>query len=86
MHSDNEEEEESSTKKSRKKKKRKGEPKGALSSYILFTIETRPIIAEKFPDLKGKEIMSKLGEMWKEISDEKKKVRALTILCNDFVL
>ena len=57
-----------------KKKKRKGEPKGALSSYVLFTIATRPIIAEKFPDVKGHDVMKKLGEMWKEANEEEKKV------------
>ena len=60
------------------------EPKKPLSSYLLFCKEKRPMVVADFPgsnldkgwllDIKAKEITSKLGEMWKALSDEEKEI------------
>lgn len=47
-------------------------PKRGRSAYIFFSNEKRPEVNEKFPDLKAKEVMSKLGEMWSSCSEEDK--------------
>ena len=37
---------------------------GSLSAYILFGQDERPKLAEKYPNLKQTEYMSKIGELW----------------------
>ena len=62
---------ESSTK--NKKEKDPAAPKRPKSSYIIFCGAKRDEIKKKNPDMKGKEILSKLGEMWKALNDKQKK-------------
>jgi len=38
-----------------------------------FVKKTRPKVVKEFPDLSFTEIGSKLGEMWRALSDEEKK-------------
>lgn len=45
-------------------------PKGARSAYVLFSTEMRKRIQEKTP----KEIMTRLGAMWRQLPDEKKQL------------
>ena len=52
--------------------KKKKEP----SAYNLYLKEQMPIVKEEFPDLPGRELMKKIGEMWKEKKEGEKKVIA----------
>eukprot|EP00729_Bicosta_minor_P005673 gene5673-18612_t len=51
------------TKKSGGGGKDPNKPKGSLSAYILFGQDERPKLAEKYPNLKQTEYMSKIGEL-----------------------
>jgi hypothetical protein len=55
-----------------KKLKDPNAPKKPLTGYIRFSQEKRAKVKEENPELKGTEIMKKLGEMWKALSDKKK--------------
>ena len=67
-------------KKSEKKQKHKDAPKKAKSSYICFCNETRTSVKKDFPELDNKQIISKLGELWKEISKDDKKLKKWNML------
>jgi high mobility group protein B3 len=56
-----------------KKKADPNAPKKPKTSYILFSIESRPKIKAQFPDLSTTDILKKLGEAWNKISDKEKK-------------
>lgn len=57
-----------------KKVKDPNAPKRPLSAYMLFCMDRRK---EGFPpDVKGKDIMAKLGSMWKELSESQKTLYA----------
>lgn len=47
-------------------------PKRPCSAYIFFTKDMRSIIKKKYPDLKTTEIVKKMGEKWRGLSDLKK--------------
>lgn len=47
-------------------------PKRPLSAFFVYCQEQRAQTQTNFPDLKPKEISCKLGEMWKELSDDEK--------------
>lgn len=47
--------------------------KKPVSAYILFGKDERPKIIEANPDLKQKDIMSKIGEAWGKLNDAEKK-------------
>jgi hypothetical protein len=64
--------EEGEKKKSKKSKVSDG-PKRPLSAFMLFSKDKRSIIKENEPEMKQTEIMKKLGEMWKNISQKEKK-------------
>jgi hypothetical protein len=64
----------SSTKTSSRKKKDPDAPKKPRSAYILFCSENRPKLQKKSPDLNTTQLTSKLGELWKTVS-EKDKIR-----------
>jgi hypothetical protein len=55
-----------------KKLKDPNAPKKPLTGYIRFSQEKRAKVKEENPELKGTEVMKKLGEMWKALSDKKK--------------
>ena len=67
-------------KKAEKKKKHKDAPKKAKSSYICFCNEMRASVKEDYPELDNKQIISKLGELWQEISGDEKKVKKWNVL------
>ena len=48
-------------------------PKRKPNAYMNFVKKTRPKIVKDFPDLSFTEIGSKLGEMWRELTDDEKK-------------
>lgn len=52
----------------------KGKKKREPSSYNLYLKEQMSIVKEEFPDLSGKDLMKKIGEMWKEKKEKEKKV------------
>ena len=56
----------------KKKKKKKKGPKQAKSAYIIYTSASRSKVKADHPELSNKELMSKLGEMWKALSSEDK--------------
>ncbi len=57
-----------------KEKKDPDAPKGAKNAYIFFCNDKRDQIKKANPTMKATEITSKMGEMWKELSDKKKAV------------
>ena len=58
-------------KSSKKVKKVKGDgPKRPLSSFMLFSKDKRAVLKEEEPSMKQPEIMKKLGEMWKAVSQK----------------
>jgi hypothetical protein len=61
-------------KKAKKAKKAKDPmaPKRGKSSYIFFCVDKRDDIKQNHPDLSAKQITSKLGEVWRGMSDEDK--------------
>lgn len=58
---------------SRKAKKDPNAPKRHRSGYILFCTEERANVKKKYPDLSAKDLTVKLGELWRGLSEEKKK-------------
>lgn len=56
-----------------KKKKDPNAPKRWRTSYILFCGDHREKVKKENPDLNNLEITSKLGELWKGVSDKEKK-------------
>lgn len=59
--------------KSTKAKKDPNAPKHAKNAYLFFCEKERVKVQKKFPELKGKDVAKKLGELWKALSDAKKK-------------
>ena len=51
----------------------KEKPKRKPNAYMNFVKKTRPKVVKDFPDLSFTEIGSKLGEMWRELTDDEKK-------------
>jgi hypothetical protein len=56
-----------------RQKKDVNAPKRPLSAYIIYCQEQREMLKKKNPDLKATELTSQLGNMWKSLSDDKKK-------------
>ena len=50
----------------------KGQGKRKLSAYNIFMKEKRKLVLEENPSMKSKDVMRKVAEMWREISDEEK--------------
>ena len=67
----------SKEKKTKRKKKsnknRNGKPKRGRTAYILFSMASRKELSKNLPELKGKKIMTRIGEMWRKTSDEDKR-------------
>jgi upstream-binding transcription factor len=67
-------EEEKQAKKSKKSSKKVSNgPKRPLSAYLLFCKEKREQVKTDHPEMKSKDIMKKLGEMWSELKEKEKK-------------
>lgn len=47
-------------------------PKRSLCAYMFFCNDKRPEVVKESPDLKVAEIGKRLGEMWRNLSDEEK--------------
>lgn len=52
--------------------KKKSTAPRKLSAYNMFVREKLPELKKSFPDLKNKELMSKVSDLWKETSPEDK--------------
>ena len=50
------------------------EPRRPPSAYLLFTSKARAEVTKSEPELKPAEMMSKLAEMWKDLSNSEKQV------------
>ena len=59
--------------KKEKKEKDPNAPKRPLSGYLIWTMEHRDELKKKHPELKGKQIMSALGEEWNKLPESVKK-------------
>lgn len=62
------------TKKGKKANKDPNKPKKALSSFMFFANAKRPELRKEDPTAKITEIGKKLGQIWKTLSAEDKKV------------
>jgi len=71
--SDSEDEAPKQKRKTKKKKKDPNAPKRPTSAYFYFAGDVRPGIREEQPDLKITQVMSLIGEKWREMEDEDKK-------------
>jgi hypothetical protein len=60
-------------KKAKKSKEKEDGVKRAKSAYNFFCEEQRPKIVKENSDAKPKDVMRKLGEAWKEVSEDQKK-------------
>ena len=47
-------------------------PKRAQSAYLFFCAHQRPSLKEIYPEMKGTEIVAKLGELWRALEEDKK--------------
>jgi len=47
-------------------------PKRSKSSYLFYTLDKRPEVMEKYPGIDGKEILIRLGKMWRKTSYEER--------------
>lgn len=65
--------EKNTKRKKKSKKNRNGKPKRGRTAYILFSMASRKELSKNLPELKGKEIMTRIGEMWRKTSDEDKR-------------
>jgi hypothetical protein len=74
--------EEEKTRKPRVKKD-KNAPKNVRSAYMFYCEKRRDVIKKKNPELKGKEITSKLSEEWKKIKDTDKAKKYLDMVEDD---
>ena len=59
-----------------KKQKDAGAPKRPMSAYMLWLNSSRERIKADHPGISITEISKKAGEMWKQITKDKKEVRA----------
>ena len=50
--------------------KDKNAPKRGRTSYIIFCTEKRPAVQAQFPELKNKEIVRKIGALWKTLTPD----------------
>ena len=57
----------------KRKKKPHGAPKRAMSAFLSFSQQMRPIVREQYPALKNTDISTMLAKKWHELSEEDKK-------------
>ncbi|PWN97460.1 hypothetical protein FA09DRAFT_319841 [Tilletiopsis washingtonensis] len=67
-------EEKSAKKKERKLNRDPNEPKRPPSAYLLFQNEVREDMRARHPDLVYADVLGKVSEAWKSLSDEQRKV------------
>ena len=57
----------------KRKRKPPGAPKRAMSAFLAFSQQMRPLVRAENPDMKNTELSSLLAQKWRESSDETKK-------------
>jgi hypothetical protein len=72
-----EEDSEDDAPKSKRAKKDPNAPKKPLNAYMFFAQEHRSTVLASHPGLRASEVTKKLGEMWKNVAPEDKKVRRI---------
>jgi hypothetical protein len=72
-------EEKSAKKKERKLNRDPNEPKRPPSAYLLFQNEVREDMRARHPDLVYADVLGKVSEAWKSLSDEQRKVSRLML-------
>ena len=51
---------------------KQGAPKRAMSPFLFFSNEKRAQIQTEYPNMKITEVSAKLGEIWRDMTDEEK--------------
>lgn len=57
----------------KRKKKPHGAPKRAMSAFLSFSQQMRPVVRDQYPTLKNTDISTMLAKKWHELSEEEKK-------------
>jgi len=73
---DNDDDDDGKKKKKKKKEKKAKDPnapKKPQTAFFVYLREQRQVVKDKNPTMKPKELVSELGRLWKEMSDEDKK-------------
>merc|ERR1712243_230014 len=70
---DSDSEDEAPKQKRKTKKKDPNAPKRPTSAYFFYAGDVRPGIREENPDMKITEVMSLIGQQWRELEEEDKK-------------
>jgi len=70
-------------KKTKKTKKDKDAPKGARNAYILYCMEERPKIKEKFPEMKNQDVVKEMAKRWNKIQDDEEALEYYRKLADD---
>lgn len=60
--------------KRRKRKLREGKPKASVSAYMLYVCSARPDVVKQNPDISFQEIGKTLGQQWRNLSEEDRKL------------
>ncbi|KAI9506743.1 hypothetical protein GGI25_006142 [Coemansia spiralis] len=47
-------------------------PKRPMNAYLIYSAEARAVINRKFPDLPPKEVLVKIGQSWKDLTNEQR--------------
>jgi hypothetical protein len=55
------------------------EPRRPPSAYLLFTSKARASLVKSNPDLRAREIITELGGLWSDLTDDQKQVLGLPI-------
>ena len=63
--------------------KSKDSPKNPKSAYIFFSLDVREEIKKENPDILPKDILKKVGELWKEIKNTKKEEKYKNLAIED---
>jgi hypothetical protein len=67
------------SKNKRKRDRDPNQPKGPLSSYMLFSKEQRLNVMNEHPDYDPKQCVSEVAKRWRELDEESKEVIRLLI-------
>ena len=57
----------------RKEKKDAKAPKRAMTAFIFYTMNRRPILKKERPELDNKQIVSEMGSEWNKLKEKEKK-------------
>lgn len=66
----------------KKAKKDENAPKRNKNAYMFFCEAQRETVKKDKPDIGAKQILKELGERWKKLTDDQKKVSEIECFCN----